>query len=242
MAIISMKNLMCTQWTDLPKRMGIAGAVLGVWLTGWMLQHHGWSGHWWYAAGLSGLATVVCTREWFVMVRGSVMLGRQRQFFFIFGTGGILLAGGCLGFVLCQQGWHGLIMAVLADTVAYFAGKLLGGPKLCVRISPGKTWSGAISAWVACALWGLICYTPYTCPVGQSYGAYLNASILGLCFCWAAQGGDLLESWAKRKCGAKDSGTCLPGHGGMLDRLDSWLAVSVLMVLMRLTPWHGWLQ
>lgn len=112
-----------------------------------------------------------------------------------------------------------LSIIVATDSGGYFIGKTLGGPKLAPRISPGKTISG-LAGGLSCALgvsyiWSLA--TPQTIPMGVWVGTLLISLLSVL--------GDLVESGAKRLFNVKDSGTLLPGHGGILDRLDSPLAI-----------------
>ena len=109
------------------------------------------------------------------------------------------------------------------DIGAYFAGRAIGGPKLAPKISPNKTWAGLTGGMVSAALAGWA-WTDYV---------DLPATLLWLAplFAAAAQGGDLFESWLKRRAGAKDSGSILPGHGGILDRLDGLVVVAVLTAL-----------
>lgn len=106
------------------------------------------------------------------------------------------------------------------DIGAYFAGRAIGGPKLAPTISPRKTraglYGGVIAALVLGSLWAFVS--------GLSYRLDLLAPI----FAVAAQGGDLFESWMKRRAGVKDSGDWLPGHGGVFDRLDGLLPVAIL--------------
>jgi phosphatidate cytidylyltransferase len=111
------------------------------------------------------------------------------------------------------------------DVVAYFAGRALGGPKLCAPISPNKTWSGAMAGTVAAVLAGVI--------VGHTFGLAESGTIgvLAAMLSIFGQAGDLLESFLKRRFGAKDSGRLIPGHGGLMDRLDAFLAAGVVAVL-----------
>jgi len=119
-----------------------------------------------------------------------------------------------------------LIVTWATDIFAYFAGRAIGGPKLAPRISPNKTWAGLIGGMAGAALFGWLTArffhldTPFPW-VGAAMGLI-------------AQLGDLYESWEKRRAGVKDSGALLPGHGGVLDRLDGLLAVSLatMMLLM----------
>ena len=101
-----------------------------------------------------------------------------------------------------------------ADTFAYFSGKTFGGPKLAPAISPNKTWSGFIGGIV-----GAIVISAML-EVGFGYSVSLPAVVLAILLALFSQFGDLFESWVKRKFGVKDSGTIIPGHGGLLDRID----------------------
>ena len=115
------------------------------------------------------------------------------------------------------------IVTWTTDIGAYFAGRAIGGPKLAPAISPNKTWAGLAGGMVSAGLAGWA-WTEYV---------MLPAALIWLApvFAVAAQGGDLFESWLKRRCGAKDSGTMLPGHGGILDRLDGLVVVATLTAL-----------
>lgn len=113
-----------------------------------------------------------------------------------------------------------ILLAVIADSAAYFTGRRFGRHKLAPRISPGKSWEGALGAGVAVALYALAVSLatcgPDCIPKLQLFAFILFVvSILG----------DLFESHAKRQAGIKDSGAWLPGHGGVLDRIDSLTAV-----------------
>jgi len=115
------------------------------------------------------------------------------------------------------------------DIGAYFAGRAIGGPKLAPTISPNKTWAGLIGGMIAAALLG-------------GYWANftgLSPKLLWLAplFAIGAQGGDLFESGLKRRAGVKDSGTILPGHGGVMDRLDGLVVVASLTALAVVAGW-----
>lgn len=109
------------------------------------------------------------------------------------------------------------------DIGAYFTGRAIGGPKLAPSISPGKTWAGFYGGVAAAAL------------LGGAWALYseLNLVLLLLAplFAAVAQGGDLFESWMKRRAGVKDSGGWLPGHGGVFDRVDGLLPVAILTAI-----------
>ncbi len=106
------------------------------------------------------------------------------------------------------------------DIGAYFAGRTIGGPRLAPAISPNKTWAGLIGGMLAAALFGGLWAWLLQLPS--------ILILLAAPFAAAAQGGDLFESWLKRRAGLKDSGEWLPGHGGALDRLDGLVVVATL--------------
>lgn len=111
------------------------------------------------------------------------------------------------------------VISPLSDTFAYFVGSLIGGKKLCPKISPKKTWSGAIGGTVGGGLGGLIVYLIFK-PQINFFSPVLFFIFIGLVASIVNIFGDLTESYLKRKCGVKDSGKILPGHGGILDRID----------------------
>jgi len=114
------------------------------------------------------------------------------------------------------------------DIAAYFAGRAIGGPKLMPRLSPNKTWSGAIGGTLAAVVVALA-LAKVTALTGL-FAIAMLAVILSIC----AQGGDLFESFLKRRFGAKDSGHLIPGHGGLMDRLDGFVTASVVAALIGL--------
>nr|WP_255673955.1 phosphatidate cytidylyltransferase [Komagataeibacter sp. FNDCF1] len=119
----------------------------------------------------------------------------------------------------------------LSDTGAYMAGRLFGGPKLAPRISPAKTWSGSIGGLCCAVVAGMLIATLLP---GAQPGALLRGAVFGGLVAVAAQVGDLAESALKRARGVKDSGTILPGHGGLLDRFDGLLVAAPMAALLSL--------
>lgn len=124
------------------------------------------------------------------------------------------------------EGFHLILLLFAcvwgADTMAYFTGRAIGGPKLAPRISPGKTWSGFFGGLIGGVLiaWGVMAVIGYSVlPV-----FFAVAAILVL----FSQFGDLFESALKRRFGVKDSGTIIPGHGGVLDRIDGLVFSAVI--------------
>ncbi len=107
----------------------------------------------------------------------------------------------------------------LSDTFAYLVGRLIGGKKLCPKISPKKTWAGAIGGTIFGAIGGILVYLIFK-PSINFFSPILFFGILGFVASIVNIFGDLIESLIKRKVGVKDSGKIMPGHGGVLDRID----------------------
>ena len=120
------------------------------------------------------------------------------------------------------------IVAWTTDTASYAAGHFIGGPKLAPRISPHKTWSGFLAGVLAPSLVGIVFAT-----VLKS-GSAVRLALVSVGLALACQAGDLLESWVKRRFGAKDSSQLIPGHGGLLDRIDGLMMAAVLAGLIAL--------
>ena len=114
-----------------------------------------------------------------------------------------------------------LLVIWATDTAAFFVGRSVGGPKLAPAISPNKTWSGSLGGLVAAALVGLL--TAYYAGLEGVVGLVLMSMLISV----VGQIGDLIESALKRRFGVKDSSNLIPGHGGVLDRLDSLITASV---------------
>jgi phosphatidate cytidylyltransferase len=126
------------------------------------------------------------------------------------------------------EGLVALILVLLVvwatDIGGYFAGRSMGGPKLWPRVSPNKTWAGALGGFLASLL------------VAAGFAAFglgrtMPMLVLGACLSVASQLGDLLESAVKRRFGVKDSSHIIPGHGGLMDRLDGYVAAIVMAAI-----------
>ncbi len=113
-------------------------------------------------------------------------------------------------------------VVVSADTGAYFAGRAVGGPKLWPRVSPNKTWAGLVGAALAAAIVGAL----FSWATTGTYA--LQVGTVSALAAVVAQGGDLAESSLKRRFGVKDSSDLIPGHGGALDRLDGFIAATLV--------------
>jgi len=152
-------------------------------------------------------------------------------------VGPLYIGAAFFGFYALSTQINTLIFVLLAvwatDIGAYFAGRLIGGPKLAPRISPGKTWAGFWGGMVAAATFATL-WAAYvgvaSLAIAASVAAFLAAT---------AQAGDLMESALKRACNAKDSSRLIPGHGGVLDRVDGFLlAAPVFFIFQWLVGAH----
>lgn len=126
----------------------------------------------------------------------------------------------------------GFLFAVVwaTDVFAYFVGRAVGGPRLAPSISPGKTWSGAAGG----AVFGVLAGTALALAIGAEHWRILAVASLFLSV--ASQIGDLFESWIKRRFGAKDSSRLIPGHGGVMDRVDGLVAAATALYVV------GWMM
>ncbi len=176
-------------------------------------------GVWWLL--LVGVMTAGCLIEWGGLRVGAfTSTGRG-----ILGAVAILVAGACLAWLRLVPNTGAvdalfLLGAVWASDIgAFAAGRSLGGPRLAPSISPSKTWSGAAGGLLAAILAGA---AVAGAAGGGAFAGASAAAVLAI----AAQAGDLVESATKRRCGVKDSGRLIPGHGGLLDRLDGLIAAA----------------
>lgn len=177
-----------------------------------------------FAVFVAAVATAMYV-EWTRIVRGWGLEWNVGGFFYC------LFPALALLWVRERSGLDLLIWSFIVtwatDIGAYFAGRTFGKRKLAPSISPGKTVEGLYGGIVAAALLG----AAWVMWTGLGEPLLLLAPL----FAVAAQGGDLFESWMKRQAGIKDSGNWLPGHGGMLDRLDGLAPVAVLTALAQLS-------
>ena len=132
---------------------------------------------------------------------------------------------------------YGLVFvgAWVTDTMAYFVGRLLGKHKLCPAISPKKTVEGSVGGIFFCVL-GFLLYGFIMQKVFALSPNYLMLALAGLLSSIISQIGDLTASLIKREHGVKDFGKIMPGHGGVMDRFDSIIAVAILLVLLCTLP------
>ena len=143
-----------------------------------------------------------------------------------------------LSLMVCRRqhlGVEGIVYTLWAlalvwatDIGAYFAGRTIGGPKLAPRLSPNKTWAGLVGGVVLASAFGAVMHAAYGLPLRMTLATPALAVL--------AQLGDLYESGLKRRAGVKDSGNILPGHGGLMDRLDGLVPVAPAAALLVVLP------
>lgn len=166
---------------------------------------------------------VLSSFEWYNLTRGNKIL-------YIFALLLIALPNASLIYLYnLSQGKYALVWLILTiwsiDITAYLFGKNFGGAKICPIISPGKTWSGLLGAILA----GMVCTIFGSIFLGLFSIFY--SPIIGLAIAILAQLGDFTESLIKRAYNVKDSGSMIPGHGGILDRMDSFIFTAPLIAI-----------
>ncbi len=157
------------------------------------------------------------------------------------GLGGLVIASAASALAALRLSDPALLFVLMAivwvsDTAAYFSGRKWGRRKLAPSISPGKTWEGVAGGLTAVGIYALALIVSLPAALPQTASRVSengNALFMIVCLALAVAGivGDLAESWAKRLAGVKDSGTILPGHGGILDRVDALLPVLPMAAL-----------
>ncbi len=153
------------------------------------------------------------------MERGGVTYAVFTAFILLAGYGLMALRD---DFGLTWMVWL-LLVVVVTDIAGYFAGRLIGGPKLWPRVSPKKTWSGTLAGWAGSAVVALLFASTTRAGFGL-IGVSIAVSM-------ASQIGDIAESAIKRRAGVKDSSQLIPGHGGLLDRFDGMLGAALFIVI-----------
>lgn len=200
-----------------------------------------WLGGWVFAGLVLAIGLGVLW-EWRGLVLRFVPAGMQQTLWIIGGMSYLIMA--CSSALLLQVTGYLLpvIGAVIGtDVGAYFAGRTLGGPKIASAISPSKTWAGLfggmagatlvlLTAWFVSS-WSVTERYPSLgdfAPVAGNGGVIARIVVAGCLVAVVAQAGDFFESWMKRRAGVKDSGSLIPGHGGLFDRVDGQLPVLIL--------------
>lgn len=136
-------------------------------------------------------------------------------------------------------------VVICVDTFAYFFGRTIGGPKIAPAISPSKTWAGLLGGAIGAtfALIGYFVIGDYALTGAADYVPDWPLLIVpGAVLAVVAQSGDFFESWLKRKAGMKDSSNLIPGHGGVFDRIDGLIPVTILVGSVLLAQYPHWLN
>lgn len=216
---------MALEWeTLLRARAGTGLIVAGIIMTLLVLQR------------LDGNVTSLMTLLCLVILSGAVAVVARQSISHV--AGGVLY----VGFPLWVAQWlrgdslDGFFIICFifltvwgTDILAMFAGKLIGGPKLAPRISPNKTWAGLVGGMAGSSLGAFLCVGLYVVLSTGGQPSTVRIVVLAVIFAVVSQLGDLFESFLKRRNDIKDSGFIIPGHGGVLDRVDG--LVGVLIVL-----------
>jgi phosphatidate cytidylyltransferase len=163
-------------------------------------------------------------------ILSNVMRGQNKNLFAWVGVPYVALP--VLALVLLRSdavwGIHAIMWLMLVvwatDTFAYFAGRIIGGPKLAPILSPKKTWAGLLGGMLGAALVS-VAYAAFKLP------GWMGLAVVAAALAVIAQLGDIFESALKRRFGVKDSGDLIPGHGGVLDRVDGLVAVGVIAAI-----------
>lgn len=229
-AIVAVTGTSGQNWRDLGVRAASAALLAPLFLGALWLGGTLWS-------AIVALATVGLLREFMVVSRHEDPPYLPWPVRLVLGLAYVLPAALSLVWLRADPaaGRANVLFVVLlvwaSDVGAYLVGRLVGGPRLAPRISPGKTWSGAVGGLASAVAVGL---TAAVILPGASFAwAALVGALLGL----VAQAGDLMESALKRHYGVKDSGHIIPGHGGLLDRLDALLLAAPAAALVVI--WNG---
>lgn len=182
--------------------------------------------------------------EWNRLVRAFAKspLGEMAWAFagvFYIGAAALAMAQSRLSYDMATVILAFLLPVIVVDIGAYFAGRTIGGPKIAPRISPSKTWAGlgggaiaASIAMIAVVVWNVVPGLPHAVEPGH----IVLAVLAGVAIAVLAQTGDFFESWMKRRAGVKDSSNLIPGHGGVFDRLDGFIAVYFVLFCVAVLP------
>ena len=217
---------------ELTKRI-VSGVLLAALLLGDL-----WLGSYAYA-GLLIIGGLVVYREFFRLVDQMTPSTVARVTWLLFGLAYVGAAGFGLWALRSIEGdgffyslW--LFLVVWAtDVGAYVFGRTIGGPKIAPSISPSKTWAGLFGGivFVTVVMVGMSMLGRWDNAFFSGPSLAIGFAIWGIPLVFLAQGGDFFESWMKRRAGVKDSGTLIPGHGGLFDRVDGLLPVAIVF------PW-----
>jgi phosphatidate cytidylyltransferase len=191
-----------------------------------------WLGGSYYDA-LVLIAAIIMSFEWNTVIntpKEEPLSDRQKKSWAAVGIVYVMLFSLPLLYLRDLESGFGIILLLLlliwaTDIAAYFTGKTIGGPKIWPKISPKKTWAGLAGGMVAA---GMVLAITSTILTGYSI---VGMFLLGMVLAVMAQVGDFFESWVKRYFGVKDSGSIIPGHGGIMDRMDGFVTVAPIVAV-----------
>jgi phosphatidate cytidylyltransferase len=234
-AMLVIVLLAAVEWSalaalDAPSRLMFIGVVLLGCLAATTLQPRG--------GGVVILAVALVF--WLAIVplwlRGALAAGRSK----LAAAGVVVLASSWYALYVLQEhpGRLLVLLAIvwIADSAAYFAGRRYGRRKLAPTISPGKTWEGVAGAALGVGVYYVLLWWVWA-PAFLAGHRVLDLALVAGILAVSVEG-DLFESWMKRRIGVKDSGTLLPGHGGVLDRIDGVVAALPLAALGSAPGWN----
>ncbi len=213
--------------SELTKRI-LSGVILAALLLGDV-----WVGEGWFAA-LLAVGAIILWREYARLIWRGWPSTTARVLWAMFGL--VYFGAAIAGLWVARSTEEGFFVTMLlfgvvwaTDIGGYVFGRTIGGPKIAPSISPSKTWAGFAGACLTVAAVVLIVFTIRTEQPPQRWGIALPLSMIGAVLIAAiAQSGDFFQSWLKRRAGMKDSGSIIPGHGGLFDRIDGLLPVAIL--------------
>jgi phosphatidate cytidylyltransferase len=233
--------LLAREWAEMSARRAALGVALAIGAAVAISVIVAFRGHYyitWPVVIIGALAAAL-------MARGAV----ERRADAAYGV--IYIAPAVIAMIWLRRMDAGLSWTLLLFTVTWFAdifafvtGSIFKGPKLWPRYSPNKTWAGFFGGLVAAALGavGIVALSRALPALPDLHLAWPTAAAIGLLGGLATMAGDLWESMLKRRFGVKDSGDLIPGHGGMLDRVDGLMFAAIVVAGARLLDQWGWLS
>jgi phosphatidate cytidylyltransferase len=205
-----------------------------------------WLGGAWFD-GFAIVTGVICFAEYIGLTLKIFENAASRL---LMGTFGVLYIGLAI-YLITQINSVQLLLLIVGSVVcvdifAYIFGRTIGGPKIAPRISPSKTWAGLtggiFGATLALSSYFYILNEKRDAGAAVLFDAWPFLICYGVIIAVLAQSGDFFESWLKRKAGVKDSSRLIPGHGGVFDRIDGMLPISIVFGLLLVTYFPHWLN
>lgn len=233
--------LLAREWAEMSAKRSALGVALAIGAAVAISVIVAFRGHYYITWPVVAVGAVAAA----LMARGAV----ERRADAAYGV--IYIAPAVIAMIWLRRMEAGLSWTLLMFTVTWFAdifafavGSILKGPKLWPRFSPNKTWSGFFGGLVAAALGaiGIVALSHVLPALPDLHLAWSVAAVIGFLGGLATMAGDLWESILKRRFGVKDSGDLIPGHGGILDRVDGLMFAVIVVAAARLIHQWGWLS